>query len=203
MPEMLMKPIRLPVLLLFFLTLASAAAALNNSDYRKSITAFSSSPYLQPYFRHAYGYAVFPRIVKGGAVVGAAYGDGRLYRRHRYMGESTMMQLSAGAQLGGQVCREIIFFKDREAYETFAADNFEFDAAASAVLLSLAMHARVGSAGHSAGMSTIRPRTEQFGGGYINGMAVFTHIRGGVMYEAVLAGQRFTFQPGRKPARTQ
>jgi lipid-binding SYLF domain-containing protein len=194
-----MRPTRLLALLLLVI-LAFPADALDNRDYRKSIRAFSGSAYLHPYFRHAYGYAVFPRVVKGGAVVGAAYGNGRLYRRHKYMGESTMMQLSAGAQLGGQVFSEIIFFKNREAYETFTSGDFEFDATASAVLLSLALHARVGSAGHSAGVSTIRPRTEQFGGGYINGMAVFTHIRGGLMYEAALAGQRFEYRPRRRNA---
>lgn len=57
---------RFPALFLLLCTLASTAGALDNRDYRQGITAFSSSSYLHSYFREAYGYAVFPRIVKGG-----------------------------------------------------------------------------------------------------------------------------------------
>jgi len=194
MMQRMMTKVIAPFLLLATL-LGTSLHALDNDDYRRSILMFSSSAELQSYFRNAYGYAVFPRVVKGGFIGGAAYGSGRVYRRHRYVGSCTMYQLSVGAQLGAQLYREIIFFKNRDAFESFTSGDFEGDATASAVLLSFAAHAKIGTTGHSAGVSTIRPRTEQFADGYINGMAAFVHVRGGAMYEAALSGQHFGFTP--------
>ena len=131
------------------------------------------------------------------AVVGAAYGEGRVYREHKYAGSSKMYQLSVGAQLGGQAYSEIIFFKNKEAYDEFTGGSFEFDASASAVVITASMHAQTGSTGRSAGASG-SAKTKQIRSGYINGMAVFTHVLGGLMYEASLAGQQFSFEAAGK-----
>ena len=176
------------------LTTPAALSALDNDDYRETITLFSKSPSVQPYFQNAYGYAVFPWVGQGGAVVGAAYGQGRVYRDRKYMGSSQMYQLSIGAQLGGRAYSEIIFFKDRAAYDEFTRGAFEFDASASAVLITASLHAQTGSTGRSAGASSFEAKTQQLRSGYINGMAVFTHTLGGLMYEASVEGQQFTFE---------
>ncbi|MDX1296148.1 MAG: lipid-binding SYLF domain-containing protein, partial [Sulfurimonadaceae bacterium] len=128
----LSKRFLIPFLVLF---LSVSLSALDNDDYRNTINLFSKSPTVQGYFKDAYGYAVFPWIGKGGAVVGAAYGDGRVYRNHKYMGSSKVYQLSIGAQIGGQAYSQIIFFKDKEAYKEFTSGAFEFDASASAVMI--------------------------------------------------------------------
>ena len=33
-------------------------------------------------------------------------------------------------------------------------------------------------------------------GAYVNGMAVFTLVKGGLMYEATIGGQKFKFKKG-------
>jgi lipid-binding SYLF domain-containing protein len=181
-------------MLVVLVCLTSALSALDNDDYRDAITRFNSAPVVEPYFKNAYGYAVFPWVGKGGAVVGAAYGEGRVYRHHKYVGSSNMYQLSVGAQLGGQAYSEVIFFKNKEAYDEFTGGSFQFDASASAVVITASLHAKTGSTGRSAGASG-SAKTKQLRSGYINGMAVFTHVLGGLMYEASLAGQQFSFTP--------
>lgn len=180
------------------LSLVSAAYGLDNADYRRTIKTFSSIPLLQPYFKQAYGYAVFPAIGKGGVGVGVAVGEGRVYRNHKYRGRTTMTQLSLGFQLGGQIYSEILFFKDRQAYETFTDETFELDATASAAVLTAGAHATIGTVGRSAAVSA-SSRSKQFHGAYINGMAIFTRLHGGLMFEAAVGGQRFTFEPAPRP----
>jgi lipid-binding SYLF domain-containing protein len=113
-------------------------------------------------------------VGKGGIGVGGAYGKGEVYHRGRMVGYSSITQLTLGFQLGGQAYSEIIFFRDRSDLDDFRAGNFEFGAQASAVAV---------TAGASANA------------GYSDGVAVFTLVKGGLMYEATIAGQKFNFTP--------
>ncbi len=122
------------------------------------------------YFNSAYGYAVFPSIGKGGLGVGGATGNGTLYRGGAIVGDSRMTQVTIGFQAGGQAYSEVIFFQDKEAFDRFTGDNFEFAAQASAVAL-------------TAGAS--------FDADYRDGILIFTHAKGGLMYEASVGGQKF------------
>jgi lipid-binding SYLF domain-containing protein len=90
----------------------------------------------------SYGYAVFPTIGKGGAVIGAAHGSGRVYVKGEYVGDTSMTQLSVGPQLGGQAYSQIIFFENKRAFEEFTSGNFEFGAQASAVAITAAAEAQ-------------------------------------------------------------
>jgi lipid-binding SYLF domain-containing protein len=174
-----------------FLVLSPAHA---EDAYRDTIDLFKRSPVVQPFFKNAYGYAVFPTIGKGGIGVGAAYGEGRVYRGGKLTGKTSMTQLTVGAQLGGQAISEIIFFQDKRAYSDFTSGNFEFSAQASAVAITAGAQAQAGSEGAGASAS---------GGGtagmqaakYHKGMAVFTHAKGGLMYEVTVGGQKFSFEP--------
>ena len=49
--------------------------------------------------------------------------------------------------------------------------------------------------GVSAGASGGRNDATTVHGGYRKGMAIFTIARGGLMYEASLGGQKFSYQP--------
>jgi lipid-binding SYLF domain-containing protein len=149
------------------------------------------------FFETAYGYAVFPTIGKGGLVVGAAHGDGRVYEQGRYIGRTSMTQVSVGLQLGGQAYSQIIFFEDKRSLEDFTSGNFEFGADASAVVITAAASASAGTAGASAGASGGKNDATTVGK-YYKGMAVFTIVKGGAMYQAVLAGQKFKFMPRRR-----
>jgi lipid-binding SYLF domain-containing protein len=160
------------------------------SDYDATIAEFRKAIASQGLFDSAYGYAVFPTIGKGGFVVGAAHGKGRVYRGGAITGTTTLTQLSVGFQLGGEAFSQIIFFENQAAYDRFTAGNFEFSAQAQAVAIVIGAQAQTGTTGTSAGAGDTQSR-----GIYENGMAVFVKIKGGLMYEASVAGQKFTFEP--------
>ena len=73
---------------------------------------------LQKFFDNAYGYAVFPKVYKGAIGVGGAYGSGQVYEKGKFIGDSTLNQLTIGLQLGGQAYSELIFFGEKEAQAT-------------------------------------------------------------------------------------
>lgn len=181
----------LVTLMAAFLVLSPAHA---EDDYTKTIDLFKKSTTVQPFFKNAYGYAVFPTIGKGGIGIGAAHGEGRVYRGGKVTGKTSMTQLTVGAQLGGQAISEIIFFQDDRAYKDFTSGNFEFGAQASAVAITAGAQAKAGTEGAG---------TSASGGGtagaqaakYHKGMAVFTLAKGGLMYEASVGGQKFKFEP--------
>jgi len=122
------------------------------------------------YFNSAYGYAVFPSIGKGGLGVGGAAGNGTIYRGGSIVGDCKMSQVTIGFQAGGQAYSEIVFFKDKAAFDRFTGDKFEFAAQATAVAV-------------TAGAS--------FDVDYRDGILIFTHAKGGLMYEATVGGQKF------------
>jgi len=163
-------------------------------EYANTITVFRNAGESAKYFGNAYGYAVFPTIGKGGFVVGAAHGNGRVYRQGRHVGDTSMTQLSVGAQLGGQAYSEMIFFQNRGAFDDFTRGNFEFAAEASAVAITAGASASGGTTGATAGASGT-PRHAKTASEYYKGMAVFTVAKGGLMYEASIGGQKFNYKP--------
>jgi lipid-binding SYLF domain-containing protein len=119
------------------------------------------------------GYVMFPGVGKGGAIVGGAYGHGEVYEGNNMIGFADMRQASVGLQLGGQEYTELVVFNTPEAFSKFKLSQLEFGANASAVAL-------------KAGASSAAK--------FVDGVAVFTQQKGGLMFEASLTGQKFTFQ---------
>ena len=170
----------------------TAPSYANEEAYSDATTNFQKAHETQQFFNSAYGYAIFPTVAKGGIGIGAAYGHGRVYKGSTYMGDSTLTQLSIGFQLGGQAYSEIIFFKDAKAYNDFTSGSFEFSAQASAVAINIGANAQVGTTGNSASAGQAGSN-HSASASYINGMTIFTAAKGGLMFEAALAGQSFTF----------
>ena len=182
------------VFLLSFLLVGGSSAWANS--YSEAITSFSNAGESGAFFKTAYGYAVFPTIGKGGIGVGGAYGNGRVFVNAKHVGNSTMTQLTLGLQLGGQAYSQIIFFENERGFRDFAAGNFEFSAQATAVAITAGASAEANTGGGmAAGISGGRNDAITAHGGYRKGMAVFTIAKGGLMYEAVLGGQKFTYTP--------
>jgi len=171
---------------LFFSTNALA------SDTSVTINQFKKSPQVAKFFDSAYGYAVFPTIGKGGVGIGGSYGKGSVFKQGKKTGSTTMSQLTIGFQLGGQAFSQIIFFQDKATYYAFTKGNFEFSAQASAVAITVGANAQTTTMGTSAGSSAGSDKNNQQGF-YQNGMATFTLAKGGLMYEAALGGQKFSF----------
>ncbi len=135
----------------------------------------AKDPSLDRFFQDAYGYAVFPSVGKGGIFwIGGAYGNGEVYEQGRLIGVTSITQGTVGPQLGGQAYSEIIFFRDKHALDAFTIGNFTFNAQVSAVA------ATAGAAANA---------------DYSSGVAVFTLVEGGLMAEASVGGQKFSFTP--------
>lgn len=105
-----------------------------------------------------------------------------------------MTQMSVGLQLGGQVFSQIIFFEDKRAFDEFTSGNFEFGAQATAVAITAGASAAATTTGDSAGASGGKHDATTVGK-YQKGMAAFTVAKGGLMYEASIGGQKFSYTP--------
>jgi lipid-binding SYLF domain-containing protein len=172
---------------------AGAANAANTGKYADTIDMFKNAGESGTFFKHSYAYAVFPNVGEGGFIVGAALGKGHVYVHDHLVGDTVMKQVSAGFQAGGKVYSQIIFFKDRRALEEFESGNFEFSAGASAVAITASAGASAATNGTSASAS-LTDNDADISGHWNNGMAVFTVAKGGLMYAATIAGQKFTYK---------
>ena len=186
---------RLQKLLLLGAAMLLPAGALLAGPYGDTVSLFKNAGQSADYFGDSYGYAIFPTIGKGGLVVGAAHGSGHVYEQGHYIGNTKMTQLSVGAQAGGQAYSEIVFFKDKRALDEFISGQFAFDAGIGAVAITAAAGGSVGTEGGATGGASGGKKDALTAGRYHKGVAVFTIVKGGAMYEATVAGQRFSFKP--------
>jgi lipid-binding SYLF domain-containing protein len=147
-------------------------------DVRAAISKMQArDPDLRDFLDNAEGYAVLPSVGKGGVIVGGAVGRGEVYQRGNFIGYVALQQATVGAQVGGQEYTELIVFQTPEALDRFTSGKLDFAANASAVLL------KAGAA-----------KSARFQ----HGVVVFTVPTGGLMAEAAIGGQKFTFQPGER-----
>lgn len=143
------------------------------ADAKEAIAEFNKDDSgIAVYFDNAYGYAVYPTVGKAGLGIGGAHGKGVLYEQGVIIGKTSLSQLSFGFQWGGQAYSEIVFFEDKAALDDFKLGNFELGAQASAVAI---------TAGAAANLD------------YDNGVAIITRVKGGLMYEASVGGQKFSY----------
>lgn len=150
-----------------------AKADLRHTSAGAVSQAEQNDPSMQDIIRVSAGYAVFPDIGKGAVGVGGAYGKGDVYQNGAVVGYCDMTQGSIGVQLGGQEYTEILIFQTPDAVARFKTGNFSFDAQATAVAIK-------SGAGANAK--------------FANEVAVFTMDEAGLMYEASLGGQKFSYQ---------
>ncbi len=162
-------------------------------DYSDAVKSFKSAKATHVFFKSAYGYALFPTVGKGGFGVGGSYGEGKTFVKGQVTGQTSLAAISIGFQLGGQAFSEIIFFKDKRAYIEFTTGDFEFGATASAVAVTAGASASAGTTGNHIGASGGKNSLSSKAN-YHNGMATFTVAKGGLMYEAAISGQSFSFE---------
>jgi lipid-binding SYLF domain-containing protein len=133
----------------------------------------AEDPALGTLVKRSHGYALFPNVGKGGLVVGGAYGRGVVYERGQHIGYSDVTQGSVGLQAGGQSFSELLVFENKAALDRFKEGRLGFAADASAVVLK----------------SGVATNTN-----FVDGVAVVVQPIGGVMVEAAIGGQQFTYQ---------
>jgi len=162
------------------LVVISAFAARADDDLKaeskQAIANFKNADSsLATYFADSAGYAVFPSVGKGGLIVGGARGKGIVFDKGgNVIGQSTMTQANIGAQAGGQTFAQVIFFQTPEALNNFKSGKFALGADISAVV------AKEGAS-----------QTAKFR----EGIAVFALPIKGLMVQATVGGQKFSFQP--------
>src|SRR2546425_1202724 len=108
-------------------------------------------------------------VAPKGATAGSRYPE-----RGSFIGRSTLTQVTVGLQFGGQAYREVIFFEDKTALDDFTRGSFELSAQATAVALKSGVAANLA---------------------YNGGVAIVTMAKGGLMYEASVGGQKFSYKP--------
>jgi lipid-binding SYLF domain-containing protein len=159
-----------------------------------TISLFQNAGQSAGFFHHSYGYAVIPTVGEGAFVVGGAGGKGAVFAHGRQVGDVTLGQVSVGFQAGGKAFSEIIFFQDKRAFDEFTSGHFEFGADASVTAITAAADVSAGTTGENSGASG-GEKDARTQGHYYKGMAVFTIAKGGLMYQAAVAGQKFTYKP--------
>jgi lipid-binding SYLF domain-containing protein len=135
--------------------------------------AQQNDPSLRNFMQNAAGYAVFPSIGKGAVGIGGAYGKGDVYLNGVPVGYCAMSQGTIGVQLGGQDYTEILVFESPAAVRQFQDGNYTFDAQATATAI------KSGAAANAK---------------FANGVCVFTMDSAGLMFEASIGGQKFSYQ---------
>jgi len=157
---------------------------------QSALAAFADSKKVDHFFANSYGLVIFPTIGKGGLGIGGAHGSGWGFRTGRLDGTSKMTQVTFGFQAGGQAFSQIIFFETEVDFNRFTNGNFELGAQASAVALTAGLNAQASTAGGAnAGANASQAKTT-----YSDGLAIFTMAKGGLMYEAAVGGQKFSYR---------
>ncbi|MFT4859851.1 MAG: lipid-binding SYLF domain-containing protein [Algoriphagus sp.] len=128
---------------------------------------------MQELFSSSHAYIILPNVGKGGLGIGGASGNGVAYEDGEMIGFARMTQLTIGFQAGGQVYSEVVFFEDKKAFDRFRENKIEMSAQVSAVA--------------AASGASLNAK-------YVDGVAVFTRTKGGLMYEASVGGQQFKFR---------
>lgn len=129
---------------------------------------------LERFLSQSYAYVIFPRAGKAGFIFGGSYGRGQVYERGNFVGYADVSQATVGLQAGAQSFSELVAFETKTDFDRFTAGKFAFAANASAVAL------KTGAADSAK---------------YTDGAAVFVEPIGGLMFEAVIGGQQFTYVP--------
>ena len=165
--------------------------------YSDTASLFRNSDQASTFFSKSYGYALFPTIGKAGLGIGGAHGEGRVYQQGKYVGDTKMTQLSVGFQAGGEAFSQIIFFEDKRSFDEFTTGNFEFGANASAIVITAAASGSASTTG-ATGSASGGKKDAATAGSYHKGTAVFIIAKGGLMYEASVSGQKFSYKAVKK-----
>lgn len=174
-----MKLIRICALatLLLTTTVASAQSRKDQKvmqDAQKAkTTLLETSPGLERFFEDSAGYVIFPNVGKGGFIIGGASGNGVVYEDGEPVGMADLKKLNIGLQAGGQAIIEVIFFETNVDLQRFKTEKFQFAAETSAVAL-------------KSGIA--------FNAKYKDGVAVFALPKAGLMADASVGGQKFSYK---------
>ncbi|MCS7033996.1 MAG: lipid-binding SYLF domain-containing protein [Phycisphaerae bacterium] len=145
------------------------------SNVQNTLAAMrADDPSFDEFLKKSYGYAVFPTVGRAGLGIGGAYGRGEVWEQGKMIGFADITQATIGLQAGGQAFSQVLAFENKDALDRFINNSYQPTAQATAVAL------KSGAAANAK---------------YTDGVAIFTHVKGGLMAEAAIGGQRFRFTP--------
>ncbi|MCG6973629.1 MAG: hypothetical protein LJE66_10840 [Desulfobacterales bacterium] len=105
-----------PVVLIMFVAALILSTPAQADKFTDTINIYKKSKAVQPFFKNAYGYAVFPTIGKAGIGIGGSYGKGQVYKGGKVTGEVSVIKGSIGWQLGAEAFSEMIFFRKKSNF---------------------------------------------------------------------------------------
>jgi lipid-binding SYLF domain-containing protein len=151
----------------------TGAKAVLSAEVDEAVAEFKAQdPTIQSFFDNSYGYAVLPRVTKGAFWFGVAGGRGQVFRQGQMIGYCKMGQATLGFSFGGEFFREIIFFRQQQDLDRFTVGEFAFSAQVTGTAITAGAAAKVD---------------------YKDGMAVFVLADRGLMVDASLGGQKFSY----------
>lgn len=176
LPSHLFKPFALALgAAMMLIGTVLAAPQAPSADVTEALEQFNKAdPSLAKDLKAAAGYAVYPSVKKAGLGVGGARGTGQVIQNGKAVGKTGLSQVSIGFQAGGQAYAELLIFETPKAVENFQSGKFAFGAQVSAVAV---------KSGASANAK------------FADGIKVLTLAKGGLMYEASVGGQKFSYDP--------
>lgn len=103
-------------------------------------TLYAKSPAAKALGEKAKGILLFPRIVKGGFLVGGQYGEGALRKKGKTTGYYSTVAVSYGLQIGVQKYRYALFFMSDSAMKWLdKSDGWELGSAPNIVIVDKGM----------------------------------------------------------------
>lgn len=149
-------------------------ALCDTNAVNTTVAAFKEKqPTSKKLFASAYAYAIFPTVTRGAFGIGGAYAEGGMYQGGKLVGKTSLTAVTIGLGAGGESYSQVIFFKDKAAYERFVEGRLEVAARANAVFL-------------EKGISGEPP--------YVEGVLILAQTKAGLMADASVGGQKFTFE---------
>lgn len=145
-----------------------------NDAKKAKKTLLKADSGLERFFENSAGYVLFPNVGKGGLIIGGSSGNGVVYEGGNSIGMAGLKKLNVGFQAGGQAIIQVIFFETSVDLERFKKGSFAFAAETSAVVL-------------KSGIA--------FNAKYKDGVAVFALPKAGLMADASVGGQKFSYRP--------
>lgn len=129
---------------------------------------------VQAFIDQSAGYAVFPKVGKLGFIIGGAHGKGVVFEKGVAIGTATISEAKLGLVAGVESFSQLVVFQTEDALNRLKAGKFDMGAQASAVA------AKSGAAATTS---------------FSNGVAVFITDQGGLMGDASVGAQKFSFTP--------
>jgi lipid-binding SYLF domain-containing protein len=149
------------------------ARAVLSAEVNEAVAIFKAQdPTIQSFFDNSYGYAVLPKVTKGAFWFGVAGGRGQVFKQGQMAGYCKMGQATLGFSFGGEFFREILFFRQVQDLDRFISGEYTLSAQVTGTAVTVGAAAKAD---------------------YKDGMAVFVMADRGLMVDASLGGQKFSY----------